>query len=252
MSIEGQVAVVTGAARGVGRAICRQLSSDGARIAAVDLLDATETVAELPNEAMAFRCDVTSPDEVAALVGAVTDALGPCRILVNNVGIYPPTPFFELPFEEWRRVLSVNVDSAFLMSQAFGPAMLDGGAGRIVNIGSAITHAKARDLLAYIASKGAVHALTRALANELSPGGVTVNAVAPSIMATEGVFLRERAIEGLSHEEELALVAGHQTIRRPQTPEDVAATVGFLASESASFITGQILHVDGGSVRSGA
>lgn len=138
------------------------------------------------------------------------------------------------------------------MSAAFGPTMRDSGWGRIVNLGSSITHSRTRDLLSYITSKGAVHALTRAFDNELGGSGVTVNAIAPSFIQTEGVRSRTTDVDGMTTEEEQALLLSLQTIERPQNPTDIANLLSFLVSDQADFITGQILHASGGLVRAGA
>lgn len=168
------------------------------------------------------------------------------------MGIYPFWPFDTMRYDDFRRVMTVNVESVFLMSKAFGPGMRDRGWGRIVNMGSAIALSQAREFLAYMTSKGAVHALTRALANELGSGGVTVNAIAPSIIGTEGNHSRAGDVAGMSFEDEQALMISLQTLKRSQEPADVANAVAFLVSEEAGFMTGQIVHVDGGMTRTGA
>lgn len=254
MTAAGKVALVTGAARGMGAEFCRRLAVEGANVACVDLLDCAETIASMsgPGQRGAFRCDVSSPEAVAELLDEVTDALGACQILINNAALYPPKPFAQLTYEDWRRVQAVNVDSVFLTSTIFAPAMREAMWGRIINLGSSITLSQTTDLLPYIASKGAIHALTRALANELAAAGITVNALAPSIVATEGIHERATPVGGLSTEQELSLVASLQTIKRRSTPTDVANLMAFLVSDDADFMTGQIVHVSGGLVRSGA
>lgn len=247
-----KVAIVTGAAHGIGRACALRLVASGMDVVAVDLSDSAETIAAAsgPGTCTAVQCDVADPDQVASLKAEVEQRHGRCDVLLNNVGIYPASPFNELSYEVFRHVMAVNVDSMFLLATAFGGGMREAGWGRIVNIGSSITFSHSRDLLPYITSKGAVHALTRALANELSPDGVTVNAIAPSIVATEG--RRGVFIDGRTSEEEHDFVVSLQSIKRKSVPEDIANAFAFLVSDEADFITGHILHVSGGIVRSGA
>jgi NAD(P)-dependent dehydrogenase (short-subunit alcohol dehydrogenase family) len=254
MPLEGKVAVVTGAARGLGRAFCARLAAEGANLAAVDIDFAGVSLADLPGagEKIALRCDVSDAAQIKAVEREVSSHFGRCDILVNNAGIYPLTPFDSLTLEEWHRVQATNVDSVLLFAMAFAPAMKATGWGRIVNLGSGITTMQAPEMLPYITSKGAVHALTRALANELGASGITVNAIAPSIVPTEGIYSRLVAPAGMTNDQELDLVISLQTIKRPSVPEDLANALAFLVSEDAGFMTGQIVHVDGGLVRSGA
>lgn len=251
MSLTDRIAIVTGGGKGIGRAIVQRLMQDGATVASVDL-DEAAPPPQGPGTYVAMTCDVSDPDQVGQLAETVHRRFGRCDILVNNVGIFPPCPFAELTHDEFRHVLAVNVESTFLMSKTFGEGMQERGWGRIVNLGSSITSSQSRELLAYLTSKAAVHGLTRALANELGPAGVTVNAVAPSFIATEGTRSRTRDVNGLSVDEEQALLVSHQTLKRPQQPSDVAKAVAFLVSDDADFVTGQILHVDGGLSRGGA
>jgi NAD(P)-dependent dehydrogenase (short-subunit alcohol dehydrogenase family) len=254
MALEGKTAVVTGAARGIGHAYCRRLAADGANVVAVDIADATESLRDLQGagEKAALQCDVTRPDEVAAVRDAVTERFGRCDILVNNAAIFLRAGLEQVTLEDWRRVQATNVESVLLFSKAFAPGMRAAGWGRIVNTGSTITASQIADQIAYMTSKGAVHILTRALANELGASGVTVNAIAPSVVPTEGFYARPPGPAGLTNDEEMDLVVGYQTIKRWSEPADPANVLAFLVSDDASFMTGQILHVDGGRVRSGA
>jgi NAD(P)-dependent dehydrogenase (short-subunit alcohol dehydrogenase family) len=171
-----------------------------------------------------------------------TRVTGRCDILVNNAGIYPVQGFEETSFELWRRVMSVNLDGVFLMCQAFLPGMRERGYGRVVNIATTIPWLAVSDFSAYCASKMGVIGLTRALASEYGPHGVTVNAAAPSLVRTATTEAGPQA-------QMFAGVAQAQAIKRTQEPEDMVGTIAFLASDDAAFTTGQTLVVDGGLVR---
>lgn len=254
MALEGKTAVVTGAARGIGHAYCQRLAAEGANVFAVDIADATESLRELQGagDKAALQCDVTRPDEVAAVGDAVMERFGRCDILVNNAAIFLRAGLEQVTLEDWRRVQATNVESVLLFSKVFAPGMRAAGWGRIVNTGSTITASQITDQIAYMTSKGAVHILTRALANELGSSGVTVNAIAPSVVPTEGFYARPPGPAGLTNDEEMDLVVSSQTIKRWSEPADLANVLAFLVSDEAGFMTGQILHVDGGRVRSGA
>lgn len=252
MSCEGRTAVVTGAARGIGRAIAEELASASARVVCVDLADSAETVShilEAGGEVLALRADVSSEADVQALAGQIHDSFGPVDILVNNAALMaPPTPFLEIDFAFWRRVLSVNVDSQFLMAQALLPDMIERGWGRIVNVGSSSILTATAGIAHYMASKGAVIGLTSGLANDVGRFGVTVNAVSPGVTRTAGVeeLLSSAGVVAASVVES-AIAA--QAIKREGVPDDVVGLVRFLVGESASFMTGQFLVVDGGLTR---
>ncbi|WEP00023.1 SDR family NAD(P)-dependent oxidoreductase [Streptomyces sp. FXJ1.172] len=252
MGLDGKTAVVTGAARGIGYAYCRRLAADGAHVVAVDIDDPADAVAKLTGrgDKLGLACDISKPSQVDAVAETVLDRYGRCDILVNNAGIFPFTDLDHVTIELWRKVQAVNVEATLLFAQAFAPGMRAAGWGRIVNTGSGITVTQNRDL-AYLTSKGTVHALTRALANELGGSGITVNAIAPGLVATEGFLGRVRT-SGPSADEVFARVTAMQTIRRRSVPADLGNALGFLVSDDADFITGQILHVDGGVTRTGA
>jgi pyridoxal 4-dehydrogenase len=242
--LQGQTALVTGAARGLGYATARRLGADGTRVALLDrdgdaLAAAAETLGGEGIDVVAHRADLTAEDEVRRAVAAVLEADGRIDVLVNNAGIYPHRPFEELTFAEWRHVLGTNLDSVYLCSNAVYPAMVERGYGRIVNVSSATFFIGYPGLTAYIASKGGIIGFTRALASEAGPHGITVNAVTPGLIATEGVLDGEEA--GLFDE-----IVPEQAVPRRGEPEDIAECIAYLASPAASFITGQSINVDGG------
>jgi NAD(P)-dependent dehydrogenase (short-subunit alcohol dehydrogenase family) len=247
----GKVAVITGAAAGIGQAYATRLAADGAMIVAADRQAADETISLVKaagGSAVAISCDVGKPAEVAALAQAVDAQFGRCDILVNNAGIYPIQTFDEMTFEDWRRIMSVNLDGQFLTIKAFAPGMRQRRWGRIVNQASDTFALNLVGFAHYIASKGGVIGLTRALASEFGEDGVTVNAIAPGLVRTPGTAGRKERLAGLEGADEFALAASHQSIKRGLVPSDLVGTLSFLTSDDAAFITGQTLYVNGGAV----
>ncbi len=242
--LAGHVAVVTGAANGIGRAYALRLAAEGAEVAVVDLADGSavvDQITEAGGTGAFFTVDVSDPDQVATLPGQVRQSLGTVDVLVNNAGIYPHAPLAEVTLDDWRRMFAVNVESMFLTVQAFAPAMRERGWGRIVNMTSNSTALVLADSTPYIASKMAIIGLTRGVATELAGFGVTVNAVAPSGVQTPGTAdIPSAVFQGL---------ADMQAIKRIEQPGDLVGTVAFLVSDDAAFLTGQVLYVDGGLVR---
>jgi 3-oxoacyl-[acyl-carrier protein] reductase/(S)-1-phenylethanol dehydrogenase len=242
--LAGRVAVVTGAAHGIGRAYARRLAAEGASVAVVDIADGSGTVAEIEaagSKGASFMTDVTSPAQVAAAAGNIEAALGAVDILVNNAGIYPNQPLAEMSIDDWRRMFAVNVESMFLTCQAFTPSMKARGWGRIVNMTSNSVGLVIPGFTHYIASKMAVIGLTRGLATELAESGITANAIGPSLVRT--------ATTEAGPEIFFEVVPQMQAIKRVQVPDDLCGTLAFLVSDDAAFITGQTFYVDGGLVR---
>lgn len=243
--LDNTVAVVTGAASGLGRAAARRLAADGADVVAVDLAAIDDAQAQLAaggREVLVHRCDVSSEEDVRSLADAVGERFGRCDVLVNCVGIYPFTAFEELTFADWRRVLAVNLDSMFLTCSAFVPGMRERGFGRIINVATNAYWVAVPMYVPYLASKGGVIGLTRGLASELGAHGVTVNAVAPGLMRTP-------TTETSGHADFFDSAVATQSIPRLELPDDVVGTISFLASADAAFLTGQTIVVDGGAVR---
>jgi NAD(P)-dependent dehydrogenase (short-subunit alcohol dehydrogenase family) len=249
-SHEGRVAVVSGAARGIGRAIAEGLAARGARVAAADLLEPVETmhaIVDAGGDCLGIVADVSSEQDVQRLVEETHANLGRCDVLVNNAALLRQTPFLELDYELWQRVLRSNLDSQFLMARAFLPGMIDRAWGRVVNVASSSVLTSTPGLVAYMASKGGVLGLTSALANEVGRHGITVNAVSPGLTRTPGVDDDIRS--GRLPEQALDAVVAQQAIPRAGTPADLVGAVLFLTSDDASFMTGQFLVVDGGMTR---
>jgi NAD(P)-dependent dehydrogenase (short-subunit alcohol dehydrogenase family) len=241
--LDGKVAVVTGAAQGIGKAIADGLVAGGARIVIADLQHAEEAAAAYPN-GVGLTVDVADETAVQGMVDEVVDRCGSLDVLVNNAGLYASLamrPFTEIPLEEWRRVMDVNVASMFLTCRAAVPAMRAQGGGTIVNISSGTPFRGVPFLLHYVTSKGAIVAFTRALAKELGKDGIRVNCVAPGFTMSQGVLDNPEVIEKLRD-----VSVSARTIQRDQVPEDVVGAVVYLAGPGASFVTGQTIVIDGG------
>jgi 2-hydroxycyclohexanecarboxyl-CoA dehydrogenase len=246
MSLAGKIAIVTGGASGIGLATSQRLARDGASVAIWDLDEAGagRAAAELVAggaRAIACRVDVSSRAQVDAGLERVHAELGPAKILVNNAGITDFRPFLEYTEETWDRVMSVNLKSMLICTQAILPDMLAAGWGRIINISSSSAQSGSARMTAYAASKGGVIAFTKSLALELAATGVTVNNVPPGFVDTPMLRSSDR-VGGIN----VAGVAASSPMKRPGKPEDIAGACAFLASEDASYITGLTLSVNGG------
>lgn len=229
-----KTAVVTGGGSGIGRAVVDRLRAAGYHVAIVDLA---------PNDdKFAFTADVTNRAQVDAALEAVRTQLGPVTILVNAAGLDGFSRFSEITFEQWQRVIDVNLNGVFHCIQAVLPDMVDAGWGRIVNISSSSTHSGAPYMAHYVAAKSAVNGLTKTLALEYGPAGITVNAVPPGFIDTPML----RAAEARGFLGDIQATIDATPVRRMGRPEDIAAACAFLISEEAGYITGQILGVNGG------
>jgi NAD(P)-dependent dehydrogenase (short-subunit alcohol dehydrogenase family) len=241
--LDGKVALVTGGAQGIGRAIADGLAAAGARIAVADLRGAEEAAAAYP-DGVGVAGDVANEEDVKRLVAEVAERCGGIDILVNNAGLYASLemrPFDQIPLAEWRQVMDVNVASMFLMCREVVPLMRARGGGRIVNISSGTPFRGVPFLLHYVTSKGAIVALTRALAKELGKDDVLVNCVAPGFTMSAGVEAHPEVVEKLRD-----VSVSARTLQRDQVPEDVVGAVVFLCGPGSRFVTGQTMVIDGG------
>jgi len=247
MNLSRRTAIVTGAGRGIGKAMARRLAADGASVAIADVAGYDVAAAELAKSgarSLGLKVDVSSESDTEAMARETVKAFGRIDILVNCAAMFASVrigPFEEIPTEEWRRLLEINVLGVALCCKAVAPQMRRQKSGRIINLASGAPLKGVPHFLHYVASKGAVIAMTRGLARELGPDGITVNAIAPGLTVTEATSARPEHLR--NHAESIRARA----IQREERPDDLVGAVSFLAGDDAAFVTGQTLAVDGGS-----
>lgn len=243
-----RTAVVTGGASGIGRAISQRLASDGHQVAVFDLngeaaAAAAEKISASGARAMAVTVDVTDRAAISRGLEQVHAHLGPCTVLINSAGLDGFDPFLKIGPDTWDRLLAVNLTGTFNMCQLVLPDMIEAHWGRIVNISSSSTHSGQPFMSHYVAAKSGVNGLTKSLALEFGPKGITVNAIPPGFIDTPMLrAAQEKGLLGGTVEEH----AQRTPVRRAGRPEDIAATCAFLVRDEASYITGQIIGVNGG------
>jgi pyridoxal 4-dehydrogenase len=236
--LDDRVAIVTGGAQGIGKAIVDKLAEEGATVVVADI-NGTGAEQVAPAGGIGMQVDVSSEDDVKRMVRETVSAFGKLDVLVNNAAIVPFTAWDDIDFAEWRRIMAVNLDGLFLSCHHGHKPMRDAGYGRIVNVSSNVILAGTPNLAHYVASKGGVLAFTRALAREIGKYGITVNSVAPGLTETEGVMASP-------HSEAFEFVETMQCLPRRGVAADIAPSVAFLASEEAGWVTGQLLVADAG------
>jgi NAD(P)-dependent dehydrogenase (short-subunit alcohol dehydrogenase family) len=244
----GQVAIVTGAAQGIGATYAKALAAEGAKVTLADILDTApvaETIRRNGGDVLPLQGDVTSEPAVKAMVAETLRAFGRIDILVNNAAIFAqlsPKPFEEIPLAEWDKVMLVNVRGSFQCAAAVLPQMRKQRSGKIINIASGTVFRGIPNMAHYVTSKGAVIAMTRALAREVGNDGICVNTLAPGLTASEGLV-------GTRHWNEMRdIIINARSLKRDERPEDLIGALIFLASSDSDFMTGQCLVVDGGLV----
>ena len=246
MRLKGRTAIVTGAGGGIGKVLAARLACEGADIVIADLVNhdaAAREVSQHGTRVLGLRTDVSSEADVARLIEQSMATFGRIDILVNNAAkTLPLTPFEKISVEDWRNTLDINALGPFLCCRAVAPHMRKARHGRIINIVSGAALKGVPNLLPYVASKGALIAMTRALARELGSDGITVNAVAPGFTLTERILNSPEKLQAMAEPSRRS-----RAIPRDELPEDLAGAVCFLAGDDSAFMTGQTIVVDGGS-----
>lgn len=247
--VKDRIAIVTGAAQGIGAIYAKALAAEGATVVVSDILDGTSVVEAIEaagGRGLYVKADVSDEASVQALVDKTVETFGKIDILVSNAAIYASLkmkPFTEIDVAEWDKVMAVNVRGAFLCAKSVAPVMKANGYGRIVNIASGTVFKGTPNFLHYVTSKGAIVAMTRALARELGEHGICVNTLAPGLVLSEQVLANKEMRDALT-----APVLASRAIKRDQHSEDLIGPLLFLTSDDCAFMTGQAVVVDGGSV----
>ena len=249
MRLKGKVAIITGGARGLGKAYGLALAKEGAQIVISDILDTSKVkqeIEEKEGEVLSLYTDVSDDKSTKEMAQKTIERFGRIDILINNAAIFAnlgKKPFFEISEEEWDEVMRINLKGVFLCCKAVYPHMKKQGKGKIINVSSSTFFMGVPYFLHYVSSKGGVIALTRALAREVGDDGICVNAIVPGLTISD-------AVRGnpMYPEEYLRVAASNRCFKRDELPEDLTGTIVFLASDDSDFITGQTIVVDGGSV----
>ncbi len=248
MRLKDRVAIVTGAARGLGRAYALRLAQEGAKIVVADILDGKETVDAVKaagGDALYVKTDVTSEESTREMARKVVDRFGRIDILVNNAALFADLvkkPFWEISVSEWDKVMAVNLKGPFLCAKAVYPQMKKQGKGKIINVASGTFYKGLPLFLHYVVSKGGNVAITRSMAREVGDAGINVNCIAPGYTETE--ILKDNPQDP---PDVIKMASATRCIKRPETPDDLTGTIVFLSSDDSDFVTGQTLIVDGGS-----
>ena len=246
MRLADRVALVTGAAQGLGRTLAVALAAEGADVIGLDVESQDETAeaaAAGPGAFLGVRADVTDPEAIAAAVATGIERFGRLHIVVNNAGIFPPIPFEKTSLDDLQRILRINVEGPFIVTQAALPALRRAGWGRIVNIASAVIFLGPPELVAYTTSKAALVGFTRSLASALGPDNITVNCIAPGLIDTATAARSTGADGGFER------VIGLQVVPRQEHASDLVSTLVYVCDEGSAFLTGQTINVDGGSAK---
>ena len=244
ISVKDRVVIITGGAGEIGSVLARRLVDEGAAVVIADIADGRELAAELKkakrgNKVIYVKADVTSEKDMAKMAATTLKNFGRIDVLINNAGLFTGTPFDELTYAEWQKRMKVNVDGVFLATKAVVPAMTEQGDGKIINIGSDTVWMGTPGMAHYVTSKAAVLGLTRELANELGPRGITTVYVTPTLLDTPGT--RKAFQQG-----HFDYVQSHTPIGQLETPEDIAGLIVFLCSPEAKFINGSAINIGGG------
>lgn len=247
--LDGKIAIITGAARGLGAAYAKAFATEGARVCVSDVLDPSTTVAAIESsggKAIGVKADVTDMSACENLVAQTVEAFGGVDVLVNNAALFVDIPrrtFLDIDSDEWDKVMAVNVRGSFNCAKAVVPVMRDRGAGSIINISSSTAMKGIPFTLHYVTSKGAIIAMTRALAREEGAHNIRVNALAPGLTLSEAVVEQDEVFAPYN---EMSIKG--RAFKREQTPDDLIGAALFLASDDSSFVTGQTMVIDGGDV----